>query len=37
MEWTMALVATFLWANNRWVLLNRMRLSALRVKVKSNA
>jgi hypothetical protein len=34
MEWTMALVATFLWVNTRWALLNRMQLLARSVKVQ---
>jgi len=34
MEWMIALVATFLWANSRWAVLNRMKLLALSVKVQ---
>jgi hypothetical protein len=33
MEWTIALTTTFLWANTRWALLNRLQKLARSVKV----
>jgi hypothetical protein len=33
MEWTMILLAPFLWANARWMVLNRMRLLARSAKL----